>query len=179
VTEAPRLPSPDEQPRVSRFTHLLAWVLWFGLPCVLAAVGLVLVSTGFPPSVLLILAPFVTGLPMLAFLARRYGANLVNWNDDCMVLRSCGREAHIAWTDIASFHKLWATHKIGGGGQAWIATLVKYRTETGRYRTVLLTVSGSADAEACPQPLAAARYQTVFDIRTSATSRSLVSRRKE
>jgi hypothetical protein len=146
---------------------------------VLAAAGLVLVSTGFPTSVLLVLAPFVAGLPTLAFLARRHGANLVNWNDEHMVLQSSGGEAHIAWKDIVWFRKLWATHKIEGGGQAWIATLVKYRTETGRQRTVLLTVSGSAGAEGCAQPLAASRYQTVFDAKASAKSLPPVSRGKE
>jgi hypothetical protein len=160
VTEEPRLPSPDEQPRVSRISHILAWILWFGIPSVLVAIGLFLISTGFPAAVLLIFFPFVVGLPALALLARRHGANLVSWDDERIVLRCAGGETHVFWSDIAWFQKLWATHKLEGGGKAWIATLVNYRARAGRHKTVLLTVSGSAGEKALsssPFPLRSTR----------------------
>jgi hypothetical protein len=166
------LPSPDEQPRISPLGRVLGSILWFGVPFVLLVAAVVLIAHGEPAGVLLILLPFILGLPMIALLCRRHGANLTDWDDSRIHLASSRGEEVVTWSDIDWFWKLWATHKFEGGGKAWIATLVRYRS-SGRSTTVLLTVTGTAPDNGFGQPLLAGKYTTVFDVRISSKNRAV------
>lgn len=179
MTEQARSPSPDEQPRPSRGGLILSWVIWFGVPPLLLCFGLLLIAFGFSASILLVLLPFVVGLPVLVLLVRRSGANVLTWDDDRLLLQCADGDAEVHWSDIVWFQKLWATHKLEGGGKAWIATLVNYRGHAGRQKTVLLTLSGSAGEGTILQPLRASKYQTILDVKVPARNQGFLSNRKE
>jgi hypothetical protein len=166
------LPSPDEQPRISPLARVLGAILWFGIPFLLLGAAVVLLASGEPVAILLILLPFILGMPAIALLCRRHGANLTGWDESHIYLASFRGEARVAWGDIEWFWKLWATHKFEGGGKAWIATLVRYRSSA-RSKTVLLTVTGTAADEGFGQPLFAAKYTTVFDMRIRSKNRAV------
>ena len=160
------VPPPDEQPRVSKAAYRMGWILWFGIPAALAVVEILLIISGWPAYIVFIFLPFIVGLPAVALAMRRYGANLIRWDEERILLQYAHGERRVAWNDIEWFWKLWVTHKLKGGGKAWIATLLKYRTgPPSRSTTVLLTVSGGAGEESLYQPLSPRKYRTVFDLK--------------
>jgi hypothetical protein len=174
VTHGPVLPSPSEQPRVSRRGRILGGILWFGLPVLLIGVCALFIRTGWPRLIVIVLLPFIIGMPAFGVFCRRHGANLKSWDEDQMRLESIRGEEGVAWDDVEWFWKLWLTHKLEGGGKAWIATLVKYRS-CERSLTVLLTVSGALPEGSVFDSLFSGKYKTVFDIRIPSKNRAVAN----
>jgi hypothetical protein len=121
---------------------------------------------------LIALLPFIVGMPALGVLCLRRGANLIGWDEHHIHLESPRGRESVSWGDIDWFRNLWLTHKLEGGGKAWIAMLVKYRTPRWSI-TVLMTVSGSALEVGFFEPLSPGKYKTVFDVRIPSKNRAV------
>src|SRR6267143_3803736 len=153
----------EDFPVVGRVARALGWWLCVGLPAVVLTMGVGVILSGGPLVILVVVLPLPLGIRAVVFAMRRYGANVTGWDNQGITLkRANGSGEVVSWDAFEWFKKLWLTHKLEGGGRAWVAVLVKYRT-AGASRTALLTVSGAAaeDSSAIlPGP-----YETVFDRR--------------
>ena len=86
----------------------------------------------------------------------------MGWDNRSIHLKSAGGSEVVNWDAFDSYRKLWLTHKLEGGGTAWIVVLVKYRIAD-KSKTALLTVSGTTAVDSFA--LLHGRYKTVFDKR--------------
>jgi hypothetical protein len=153
----------EDFPVIGRVGRVFGWWLCVGLPTVVLTIGVGFILSGAPLVILVVVVPLPLAIRAAIFAMRRYGATVTGWdNQEIRLKRANGSEEMVSWDAIEWFKKLWLTHKLEGGGRAWVAVLVKYRTAAAS-RTALLTVSGAAaeDSSAIlPGP-----YETVFDRR--------------
>ncbi len=152
----------EDFPTVGRTGLVLGRLLWLGIPATLIGAGMGFVLTGWPLLVLGVVLPLPLGMLVVLFLLRRHGANVIGWDNEIIRLRYAGGSEVVRCDSFEGFKKLWLTHKLEGGGRAWVAVLVKYRTGA-RSRRVLLTVAGASAEDSFaifPGP-----YETVFDRR--------------
>jgi hypothetical protein len=135
--------------------------LQVGMPILLFAAGILFIMTGWPLVVLLVVLPPAIAILVVSLWARRQ-PRIAGWDEENIYLRFLSRSETVSWGRIEYFAKLWVTHKLEGGGKAWVAILIKYRTHNTSRRT-LLTVGGAAAVYS--QPLLPGKYETVFDRR--------------
>ena len=154
----------DDVPTVSGTARVLGWCLWFGMPAVLVVAAIAFVRTGWPALILIAVLPPAAGLLALGLLGLRQPA-ITGWDDRSLYLRLNGKSEPVPWDNVEWFHKLWLTHRLEGGGKAWIATLIRYR-QAGASRRALITVCGVGAADSIG--LLPGRYETVFDKRVPA-----------
>jgi hypothetical protein len=112
------------------------------MPAVSVMAGIVFVHTGWPALILMAVLPPAAGLLALGLWGLRQPA-ITGWDQHSLYLKSSGKSEAVPWDNVEWFRKLWLTHRLEGGGKAWIATLIRYR-QSGASRSALVTVSGSA-----------------------------------
>ena len=135
--------------------------MWVGVPVALSAAGVVFIVTGGSALAVVVLLPYAVAMLAIGFWGRSQPA-ITGWDQQGILLTSRSRSETVRWDEIEWFCKLWPTQRLDGSGEAWIATLVKYRT-AGSSRKVLLTVSGTGPADS--GAMLPGRYETVFDTR--------------
>lgn len=158
----PRLPdfrTGEDIPVISRQARTLGWCLWVGVPVAMGAAGIAFVLTGWSAAVLVILLPFAVGMLAIGLWGRSQPA-ITGWDRPGIQITCRSGSETVRWDDIEWFWKLWPTQRLDGSGQAWIATLVKYRTG-GSSRKALFTVAASGPADL--GGVLPGRYETVFD----------------
>lgn len=158
-----RLPEsrPGEDfPTFSQRERALSWCLWVGVPVALVAAAVAFVVTGSSPLVLVVLLPPGAGLLAIGLWGRSQPV-IKGWDQQGLHLTSRSRPEIVRWDEIEWFWKLWPTQRLDGSGQAWIATIVKYRSG-GSSRKLLVTVSGTGPAADFGAVLPG-RFETVFD----------------
>ncbi len=158
-----RLPDsrPGEDfPTANQRERALSWLLWIGVPVALVAAAFAFVLTGGSPLVFAVLLGPCGGLVAIGLWGRSQPL-FTGWDQQGLHFTSRARPETVRWDEIEWFWKLWPTQRLDGSGQAWIATIVKYRSG-GSSRKVLVTVSGTGPAADFGAVLPG-RFETVFD----------------
>ena len=150
----------EDFPIASQRERALSWCLWVGVPGALVVAAVAFVATGWSPLVLVVLLPSSTGL-LAMFLWGRSQPAIRGWDQEGLHFTFRSTPETVRWDEIEWFWKLWPAQRLDGSGQAWVATVVKYRSGASS-RKVLVTVSGTGPAAAFGAVLPG-RFETVFD----------------
>jgi hypothetical protein len=109
----------------------------------------------------MVILPPAAGLLTLGLWGSRQ-PTLTGWDGRGLHFTSRTKSETVSWDNVEWFRKLWLTHRLEGGGKAWIAALIRYRHD-GAFRRALVTVSGVCAVDSLA--LRPSRYETVFDKR--------------